>query len=126
MKHVPGRKHTAADGLSWRLTARHEIEDFEDIDNFIATELNSMRVNPMALDTSISPLHESYSEHSFQIATYLTTLQKPAGMTLKKFDKFKKEVLQYKIQDRHLFCQNSKNVPMRQVIDNQADKDKIF
>ena len=126
VKHVPGRKHTAADGLSRRPAAAHEVEDLEDIDDFIAAELNSIRINPMALDTSISPLHEGYSEKSVQIAFYLTTFQKPTGMTLKEFNQFKKKALRYKVQDRHLFRRNSKNVPLRRVIDRQADKDRIL
>lgn len=90
-------------------------------------ELNSIHVSPISVDEAEeSLLHNGYSERSLQIATYLTTLQKPSGMMLKEFGKFKKEALKYKVQNRYLFRRNSKNIPMRRVIDNQADKDKIL
>ena len=93
MKHVSGRKYTAADGFSKRPTAAHEIEDLEDINNFITAKLNSIRINSIALDTSIFPLHDGYFEKSVQIASYFTIFKKFTGMTLKKFNQFKKNTM---------------------------------
>lgn len=76
VKHVPGRKHTAADGLSQRLAVKGENNGTENIDEFIAAKLNSIHVNPIALDEAASEffLHDGYSKRSFQIAAYLTIL----------------------------------------------------
>ena len=67
-------------------------------------------------------LAPGYGEASQQIATYLTTLQKPAGMDTKEFQKFKNYALHFCVLDRHLFRRNSRNVPCRRVIDNEADR----
>ena len=61
-------------------------------------------------------------ETSQRIATYLITLQKPAGMDTKDFQKFKNYALHFCVLDRHLFRRNSRNVPCRRVIDNKADR----
>ncbi len=39
-------------------------------------------------------------------------------MTLKKFNKFKKKVLKFKLQRNQFFRRNSKNVFMKQIIDD--------
>ena len=65
----------------------------EDIDEFVAAELNSIHVSLSSLDEDGSLLRNGYWEHSLQIATHLITLQNPADMTLKEFDMFMKEAL---------------------------------
>ena len=64
VKHVSGQKHTAADGFFKKPATAHKIKDPENIDDFIAAELNSIRINFMALDTSIFPLQDGYFEKS--------------------------------------------------------------
>lgn len=124
---MSGKKHTAADGLSRRPHVEGENKGEDDIDDFIAFEMNKLRVDPLAIaKPEEAPLQDGYSDHFVEIAAYLTSLRRPPNMTLKEFNKFKKEALRYKVQDRHLFCRNSKNVPLRRVIDSQTDKDKIL
>jgi hypothetical protein len=47
-------------------------------------------------------------------------------MTLKEFNKFKKEALKFKVQENHLFRRNSKNVPLRRVIDHPEERMRII
>ena len=127
--HVPGLKHSAADGLSRRpLTAADlaEAEAERDIDDFILTELNSLQVSPISLDKQIPILADGYLDYSWKIATYLTTLRRPAEMNSKEFNAFKKKALKFKVQDNLLFRRNSKNVPMRCVVDDLVERQTIL
>ncbi len=105
-----------ADGLSRRPPtaidfAEAEIE--EDIDDFIFYELNNFRFSPISLDKPTPILADNYSDDSWKIVTYLTTLRRPPEMNAKEFNAFKKKTVKFKVQDNHLFCRNSKNLPMR-------------
>ena len=103
-----------------------EEEFKEDIDNFIFAELNSLRVCPVFVDALTFIVREGYSDQSRKIASYLTTLQKPGGMTSKELYSFKKQALRFKVQDSHFSRRNSKNVPLRRVIDDPTDRFAIL
>ncbi len=78
VRHIPGRKHSAADGLFCRLPTTSDLAEAEveeDIDDFILAELNSLRVSPISLDEPTPFLADNYSDDSKKIATYLTTLR---------------------------------------------------
>ena len=66
VRHVPGNKHTAADGLSRR--PRTESDDIDeqhevDIDDFIDAELNAFSVAPVVVEDE-DLLEDGYSEDS--------------------------------------------------------------
>ena len=129
VRYIPGRKHTAADGLSQRpptAADTAEAKAKKDIDDFILAELNSLRVSPISLDEPAPILVNHYSDDSQKIATYLTTLRRPPEMDTKEFNAFKKKAIKFKVQDNHLFRRNSKNVPMRQVVDNPVERQTIL
>ena len=128
VKHVAGKKHTAADGLSRNPPTEDDIREREmeeDIEDFIDAELGSLRVAPISVTDGL-PLEESYLEKSQQIAAYLTSLQRPAGMGRKEFYKFKKEAMRYCVQGRKLFRRNNKNVPIRRVVDDDKERQEIM
>lgn len=89
-------------------------------------ELNCLRVSPISADEPISILQNGYTDLSKKIATYLTTLGRPADMTKKEFNTFKKQALKFKVQDNQFFCRKSKNVPMRRVVDNLVERQNIL
>ena len=129
VRHVKGKKHTAADGLSRRPHTQQEQEEIArevDIDEWIEAELGSLRMYPATLTDEGRVLEESYSEKSEEIAKYLLTLRKPPGMGTKEFRKWRKEALKYKVQDRHLFRRNTKNIPLRRVIDDIKEQEEIM
>jgi ABC-type sulfate transport system substrate-binding protein len=99
VRHVPGRKYTAADGLLRHpRTESNNIDEQneEDIKDFLDTELAILSISPISVvsenseksedfKTSIKILNETYSEESQYIANYLTTLRKPEGLTVSEF-----------------------------------------
>ena len=127
--HIPSRKHTVADGLSWRpptVADIVEVEAEKNIDDFILVELNSLRVSPIFLDEPAPILVNNYSDNSQKIATYLTILRQPPEMDTKEFNTFKKKAVKFKVQDNHLFRRNSKNMSMRRVVDNPVERQTIL
>ena len=47
-------------------------------------------------------------------------------MTKKEFKKFKKKALNFKIQEEHFFCRNSKNILMRRVMNSLEKRLQIL
>jgi hypothetical protein len=73
-----------------------------------------------------SSLEVSYSKKSQNIVAYFIILRKSSDMTAKKFNIFKKKVLKYKVQNKHLFRRNSKNVSLRRIIDDSEKRFRII
>jgi hypothetical protein len=67
-----------------------------------------------------------YFEKSQKIVVYLFTLRKSSEMSLKEFNKFKKKVLRFKLQRNQFFRRNSKNVFMKQMIDDLNERQRIL
>ena len=144
VRHVPGNKHTAADGLSRR--PRTESDDIDeenevDIDDFIDAEINAFRVAPITADDNESDpgsalsqgqdpdlelLEDGYSEESWRIAQYLTTLRRPDGLSRAEFRSFKRKALQFAVLEGNLYRRAGKNVPQRLVIDSDERKAAIL
>ena len=125
VRHVAGRKHTAADGLSRRPATASELtaqENEIDVDDFIEIQLNALRIAPISVRTA-RVLAEEYGD---KWEAYLTTLQKLADMTIKEFWIFKGEALRFRVEGDQLFKRSSKNVPARRVIDGNEQKLQIM
>ena len=102
--HIPGNKHTATDELSWRSKIEDEIVDEEDIDDFIDSQLNMIHVSTLEIgNNNDNVLEPGYSQAHQQIAYYLTSMQRPPGMSTSKFRNFCKTAVRYLVQDRYLF-----------------------
>ena len=94
VRHVPGHKHTAADGLSRRPRTESDNLDEKnevDIEEFLDTELAILSIAPIGVtpedpaeasdfEIPVKILNKNYSEESQRIAKYLTTLRKPEGL----------------------------------------------
>ena len=127
VKHVPGNRHTAADGLSRRPKVEGEDEDEEDIDDFIDSQLNCVRISVSELEEQEDGILETgYSLEHRQIAYYLSMLQKPADVSQSDFKNFRKKALQYLVQDGHLFRRQGRNVPLRRVVDPPDERNQII
>ena len=136
VRHVPGTKHTAADGLSRRpRTLSDDLDEGcdEDIDDFVATELSSLRVMPVSLtcegpdgESMPAVLEGEYSAKSHRIANYLATLERPEELTRQEYRKLQKEATKYQLKGRHLFRRASKNLPARRIIDAEDDRRRIL
>jgi ribonuclease HI len=142
VRHVPGNKHTAADGLSRRpRTGSDDIDEANevDIDDFIDAEINAFRVASITVDEAEDDpesarkapanedlLEDGYSDKSWQIARYLTSLQRPEGLNRAEFRSFKRKALQYAVLEGNLYRRAGKNVPQRLVIDSDERKATIL
>ena len=103
-----------------------EAEVEEDIDDFILAELNCLQVSPVSLDKPISILADNYLDYSRKIAIYLTTLYQSPRIDTQKFNICKKKAIKFKVHDNQLFYENSKNVPMRQVVNDFTERQIIL
>jgi hypothetical protein len=128
VRHVPGSKHTAADGLSRRpRTESDNVDEANevDIEDFIDAEINAFSVAPIVVEGE-NLLEDGYSEESWRIARYLTTLKKPDGLSRAEFRNFKRKALQYAVLESNLYRRAGKNVPQRLVIDSDERKAEIL
>ena len=108
MWHVPGNKHTAADGLFQQSRIEDEMKNEENINDFIDLQLNTVQVSVSELENKDSCVLESeYSVRHQQIVYYLISLRKPSAIYKLEFSKFKKTALRYLVQDSHLFHHQS-------------------
>ena len=127
--HVPGKRHTAADGLSRRpRVSSDDIDEQEedDIDEWILDQLGiNIDINSIESkfqDTNVKPLPLSYSEASQRIARYLTTMRFPKDLSATERKAFKRHALLFTVIDGHLFKLSSKNIPLRRVIDLEEER----
>jgi len=128
VRHVPGKKNSLADGLSRRPPdGERPDEPTEDIEEFIDCELSTLEytASPVEMEVDL-PLENSYSEESQKIAKWLVTLRRPEEMNTKEFKRFKRQALKFLVRNRQLFRRQSKNVPMRRVIDNENTQREII
>ena len=105
IKHVSGRKHSAADDLSWKSENSSSNEEVDVVNDFIDLQLNSIQICPVFMKKSekFTVLKNGYSEKSIRIAIFLISLQQPLNLTTRKFQKFKEKALKYVISNQHLF-----------------------
>jgi len=140
VKFIPGKKNTAADGLSRRRrTPSDDVDEAHevDIDDWIATELNTvsvMRVKKPSRTTKTflspaqeeMPLGKEYSPASQRIARFLQSFERPVDMERKEFFNFKGKALLYSVVDRELYRQGERGMPMRLVVDEATKRREII
>lgn len=140
VRHVPGKKHTAADGLSRRPRLERDSNPETDIDDFIASELECLQIAQIytASATSSSSSDDessrlasvleghNWSEKSRKIALYLTTLKRPHGLSAKEFSAFKQEALRFLVQRKTLFRRQTKNTVQTRVVDDLKERALIL
>ena len=92
------------------------------IDEWIELKLKNLRMFFVILSAKKRVLKNEYFDKSKKIVRYFMTLQKSSEMNTKKFRKWKTDAFKFKIQNRHFFRRNSKNIFMRRVINNFEKK----
>jgi hypothetical protein len=128
VRYVPGTKHIAIDGLSRRpCTESDNINKANkvDINDFINAELNAFSVAPVVVE-DVDLLVDRYSEDSWQVARYLTTLQRLVRLTKAEFRSFKHKALQYAVADSNLYQRAGKGILQRLVINANDCKAEIL
>lgn len=123
-RHVPGRKHTAADGLSRKMPS---LSDEQDIDNEMEIdEYLNLQINISALGAPVDhsyPLRpaEHWSEDSQHIAQFLVYGEFPSTLHLPNTKEarayFKKEASYFCVQHETLWRRPERNFLQRRVID---------
>jgi hypothetical protein len=131
VRHVLDIKHIAADDLFKKSSSFNDLKkvaEKKNIDDWMNIQLDCVRVFSVstAKEKLFSILIFEYFEKSQKIIVYLFTLRKLSEMSLKKFNKFKKKVLRFKLQKDQFFRRNSKNVFMRRVIDDLEKRQRIL
>ena len=149
VRHVAGVKHGAADALSRRPQTDADVlaaEEEVDIDDFIESELNCVRIAGVWAVISANSVHSDesnsdatddtepdeyltgnhWSEASLAIARYLSTLRKPADLDRKEFRSFKAKALRFQVRDGTLYRRQTKNAPQRRVVERTEDQQEIL
>jgi hypothetical protein len=131
VRHVLDIKHITADDLFKKSSSFNDLKkvaEEKNIDDWMNTQLDCVRVFfvSIAKEKSSSILIIEYFEKSQKIVIYLFTLRKSSEMSLKKFNKFKKKILKFKLQRNQFFRRNSKNVFIKRVIDDFEERQRIL
>ncbi|KAJ5747177.1 uncharacterized protein N7511_000772 [Penicillium nucicola] len=152
VKHVPGRRNSAADGLSRRSPTASELSAQRrevDVDDFIDAEISYLRASclparaamisddnaddgeeddlPEQEATLLRPLGDGYSAESQQIARFLITLQRPPKMSRSQFYYFRRKCTKFVVQDSHLFYRyKGRTEILRRVLDNKEDQQRAL
>jgi hypothetical protein len=131
VRHVLDIKHIAADDLfkkSSSLNDFKKVAEKKNIDDWMNIQLDYVRVFfvSIAKKELSSILIFEYFEKSQKIVVYLFTLRKFFEMSLREFNKFKKNVLKFKFQKDQFFRRNSKNVFMKRVINDLEERQHIL
>lgn len=125
--HVPGRRHSAPDGLSRRPQATSDHVDTVDIDEEIESNLAAIRVRlfPAGIRAAERILAEEYNDKSECIAQYLCTLKR-LHMPAKEWKTFKTEALKFIVDGRHLYRRGDRGCPLRHVIDDEQVRMRLM
>ena len=105
IKYVSERKYNAADDFLWKSENSLLNEETDIIDDFINLQLNSIQICSVFMKESekFTILENDYSEKLIRIAVFFINLQQLLNLIIKKFWKFKREVLRYVVFNQHLF-----------------------
>jgi Integrase zinc binding domain/RNase H-like domain found in reverse transcriptase/Reverse transcriptase (RNA-dependent DNA polymerase) len=103
-------------GSEWYETTQEEEDDEE----------SGAESEEEVWDEEDGYLRSGYNEESAEIAQYLRTLRRPLDLSRQEFRRFKYHALQFLVRDGHLFRRASKNIPLRRVVDSEADRLSIL
>ena len=104
VRHVLRKRHTVVNRLSRWSKVEREVNDTEDIDKFIDTKLNVIRILTLEAEKKVNILKSEYSHESQQIAYFLLIMKKLKDISASDYFRFHKKVMRFLVQKSHLFC----------------------
>jgi hypothetical protein len=123
VRHILKIKHIIVNGLSRRPKTKSNNNNEKnkiDIDDFIDIKLAFINIRPIKARI-IFKLNDNYSLRSQMIAKWLITLKrliKLKNMTRREWFAFKKKILRFRVMNRYLFRNNTKNMSFRKIINS--------
>lgn len=129
VRHIPGKQHTAADGLSRRKGTAEEIahaaiEDPDELEQFLDDNLFIRRLE--ARPVTVRLVAGEYTGHWADIGRFLEDMELPADLTPRQREAFRKEATRFLIRDGHLFKRGRENQPPKRVVCKGADQQRVI
>ncbi len=128
VKHVPGNRNGAADGLSRRGLAPEDESDSDPDDYFEAKlyGITATRAEPSDLLARIYLNHSEYTGDDLRICQYLETLERPEGISTAEYQALRQKSKGFLIRDGHLFKRSRKRgQPPRRVVSLPDQRSEI-
>jgi Integrase zinc binding domain/RNase H-like domain found in reverse transcriptase len=135
-KHVQGNKNGAADALSRRGYCEEDgdlSDDDEAVDNFFEAKLYSVMVEPVKeffeTDVEILRIHlneEEYEGNDLMLGKFLSTLQRPDGLTDLEYQQLRKKSKLFFVRDGYLYKKGKRAAVPRRVVGLQDQKLEIM
>ena len=102
------------------------MNDTEDINEFIDSELNVVKVLILETEKKLDVLKSEYLCESQQITYFLLTLKKFKNISASNYFRFCKKVMRFLVQENHLFCYQRRNVLLIHVINFKNQQKSIM
>ena len=102
------------------------MNDTENINEFIDSELNVVKVFTLETEKKLDILKSEYSYENQQIMYFLSILKKLKDVSASNYFRFCKKIMRFLVQKNHLFCHQRKNVSLVYVIDFKDQQRNIM
>ena len=102
------------------------MNDTENINEFIDSELNVVKVFTLETEKKLDILKSEYSYENQQIMYFLSILKKLKDVSASNYFRFCKKIMRFLIQENHLFHCQRKNVSLVHVIDFKNQQRSIM
>lgn len=118
IRHIVGKLHTGADGLSRHGGTSDEIE--YEANEFLYVHLFIRRAVAVRLSS------DEYTRHSVDKGIFLEGMQIPEGCNPKRSEAIRREATRIVIHDGHLFKSGRENQPPKSVTCKGADQHPVI
>ena len=150
VRHIDGNKNGAADGLSRRGQSENDEEE-EDPDEYFEAKLGNYFIRNVSIGHGQNPVFDQshvyvdsekemkaslmriyfneaeYEGEDLILGKYLTSLERPDGLSENQFQQLRKKSKSFFVRDGHLFKRNTKRgLPPRRVIGKQDERIQII
>ena len=131
VRHVKGSKNSGADALSRRGPAPEDSDEDDDLDMFFEARLYATSATegdaPHGERHRIWFDKSKYDDDDVRIGEYLTTMDRPIGLTDQQFSVFRKKALTFLVRDGALFKRGKRaGQPPRRVVGKLAERNEVL